>query len=160
RDAPRGAREVLQALALSPSPLPQVVALKFVGRAAQRGDVLAALRHAGLVRTQGESPDGPLEPYHALVAAAVQDEIPQEERLFIRYNLARSLEEKNLASAEQLAHLYHLARRTTDAGRFAPQAAREAEAALAFESAAAWYARAAEWIPGFAGTYLPEQARC
>lgn len=160
RDAPAGALEVMQAISLSPSPLPQAVALEQVADTRLRGAVLAALRNADLVRTSGVTPDAPLEPYHALVAKTVQDQLDPATQRLIRSRVANSLEEKGLASWEQLAHLFHLAGDRNKAARFAPVAARDAERALAFESAAHWYGRSAMWIPNEATEYLPMQARC
>lgn len=158
-DAPPGALEVMRAISLSPSPLPQAVALEQVADARLRGAVLAALRNSDLVRTSGVTPDAPLEPYHALVAKTVQDQLSPELQREIRSRVANSLEEKQLASSEQLAHLFHLAG-DSKAARFAPIAAADAERALAFESAAHWYGRSASWIPDDSAEYLPRQARC
>lgn len=159
-DAPPGAIEMLRAVSLSPSPLPQAVALEQVADARLRGAVLAALRNADLVRTSGVTPDAPLEPYHALVARTVQDQLDPALQREIRARVASSLEEKGLASSEQLAHLYHLAGDNLKAARWAPRAAADAERALAFESAAHWYGRSAAWIPEDSAEYLPKQARC
>lgn len=160
RDAPKGARAVLQAISLSPSPLPQAVALEQVEDTRLRGAVLAALRNSDLVRTSGATPDAPLEPYHALVARTVQDQLDLNAQRAIRARIALSLEEKRLASSEQLAHLFHLAGNKSKAARWAPIAATDAERALAFESAAHWFGRAADWLPYQAAHYLPKQARC
>lgn len=160
KEAPSGAREVMEAISLSPAPLHQAVALEQVKNAKLRGAVLAALRNSNLVRTAGTTPDSPLEPYHSLVADTVRAHLSPASRQSIRERLAGSLEEKALATAEQLAHLYHLAHRNDHAARWAPLAALEAERALAFESAAHWYGRAASWSPREARKYLPLRARC
>src|SRR5690606_22142775 len=49
---------------------------------------------------------------------------------------------------------------TCHAARLAPIAAQEAEAALAFETAAYWYRKAAEWTPESSALILPKEARC
>ncbi len=159
-DAPNGAREVLMAVSLSPSPLHQAVALEQVENASLRGAVLAALRNSNLVRTSGITPDSPLEPYHSLIADTIRARLPSSIQRTIRGQIAASLEEKSLATAEQLAHLYHLARENGHAARWAPLAAREAERTLAFESAAHWYGRASMWSPHRAREFLPYRARC
>lgn len=160
RDAPPGASAVLQAISLSPSPLPQAVALEQVADARLRGAVLAALRNSDLVRTSGATPDAPLEPYHALVAKTVQDQLNLDAQRRVRAKIAASLEEKQIASSEQLAHLFHLAGNSEKAAHWAPIAAQDAERSLAFESAAHWFGRAADWVPDQAALYLPKQARC
>lgn len=160
RGTPPGAVAVMQAISLSPSPLPQAVALEQVTDTRLRGAVLAALRNSDLVRTSGATPDAPLEPYHALVAKAVQDQLDPSSRREIRLRLATSLEEKRLASSEQLAHLFYLGGSKEKAAHWAPIAAMDAERSLAFESAAHWFGRTAAWVPENAALYLPEQARC
>lgn len=158
--APSGALDVLRAVSLSPSPLVQSIALGTVPEANQRLSVLAALRHADLVRTTGGDPEGPIEPYHAMISSTVQAQMSSGARREVRLHLAEALSAKGFARAEHLASLYHLAGELSQAARLAPIAAQEAEASLAFEAAAQWYQRAAQWTPRLAAQMLPRQARC
>ncbi len=160
KNAPRGAEEVLQALALSPSPLPQPVVLDLVPEPSERGQVLATLRSWDLVRTRGANPDGPLEPYHAIIARSIRDDLPGHVKSAVRAKLARTLESGSWTTSEHLANLFQLAGETDEVARLAPSAAREAEQALAFENAAYWWGQAANLHSERRANYLLRKAQC
>lgn len=139
------ARRGLQALALTSAPLPQAIAFGDAAKAGRLHEVITDLRHASLLRTDGDTPDGPVEMYHARLATAVRATLSPKEQASARLALATALNAAWPHASEQLADLYALGGDEQSAARHAERAADGAEAMLAFDRAVRWYDRAMVW---------------
>ncbi len=133
------ARRLLEAIAVAGRPLPRAIAL----RAADAGEAaltaLAEIRAGHLVRVGG---GGELEPYHDRIRVALLAGITPANRLALHRRLAE------LTAADRDALPEHLAWHLAEAGEperaapYALEAARRADAALAFDRAATHYRHA------------------
>jgi eukaryotic-like serine/threonine-protein kinase len=135
-------RRLLNTVAVAGRPLPREVAEVAADLGNEAQTAITALRNTHLVRiSKGERGDR-IEPYHDRVreaAVSLLDEQAQREQ---HGTLAHILEQLGAGDAEALAFHYEAAHQPDKARHYAEQAARESEAALAFERAAHHYRRA------------------
>ncbi len=145
-DLPADARRLLRLVCLAGAPLPQEI----VAAAAQlptgefHGHV-ATLRSGNLVRTGGNRPDDPIEPYHGRVREAIIAEVG-DERAEHHRRLAIALQTSTLGTGRPELLVAHLqaAGDGDRAAEHAERAAERARAALAFDRAAQLYGTALE----------------
>ncbi|MBL9102011.1 MAG: protein kinase [Myxococcales bacterium] len=141
-DLPPAARRLLALVAVADAP----IALAALRDAADLPalDALKPLRTRRLVRLTGHDQ---VAPAFAQVAAIVTAGLDPASLRQHHLDLAGALELHHVAPRRVAAH-YHAAGRDERAGALALQAARQADAALAFSEAADCYALALAWAPG------------
>jgi len=149
------AREVLDAVATAGIPTPQARLREAAGHDAETWRrAVSVLRAARLVRTQGVHAESLIEAYHDRIRETCYDSLADDRRRALHGEIASALEADGETAdpAEILRHL-DAAGETGRAARYAVQAARHAEAALAFDRAAELYAAA------LGAEHPPETAR-
>jgi len=138
-ELPRGARRLLEVLALIGKPLSIGVALEAAPADHEDIDVL---RSSHLLRTGGSSRYRTLECYHDRVRESVAAGLSPEECRERYAALARTLAADRDADPELKSLCYEGAGLLAEAAQLAAIAARNAEAAMAFDHAAALYRKA------------------
>lgn len=140
---PPEARRLLDVVALEGQPVPRAVAVRAAFGADQETAAMAAihlLRAGHLIRG---APGGEvLLPYHDRIRERVTQMLPLSESRNLHFQLAVALEALVLVEPERLLFHYRSAGRPQEAARYAADAARQAEAALAFDRAARLYREA------------------
>jgi len=137
---PRGARELLEVLAVAGQPIDPGVAYRAASLTGDERPLLTSLRLAHLVRSSATTEQ--VDIYHDRIRETLVHGLPVLQARTIHRRLAEELESTGLARAESLYEHHLGAGDTRRAAAFAAQAAGEAQAALAFERAAAFYQRA------------------
>ncbi len=137
------ARRVLEVMSLASRPLP----LATCARAADLDlasalHELSVLRAGNLARTGGARSTDLAEPFHDRVRAATLADLPEDVVIAHHRALARAIESSDRPEPDLLVEHWAAAGDEARAREYAVQAAEQAEAALAFERAAALYARA------------------
>ncbi len=144
----RGARDVVELVAVAASPVTQRVIAGAAGIGeAEMFRLAGRLRTARLVRTGGPSLDHTIEAYHDRVREAV---LAKTENTSIRAwhdALATAMIAAGSAEPERLASHLESAGRTDEAAKYAVEAAERASGTLAFKRAAELYRRALENWP-------------
>jgi eukaryotic-like serine/threonine-protein kinase len=103
------------------------------------GAVIAQLKSANLVRLAGTAPADVLEPFHARVQEALVARLSLGERRELHRRIASAMELADEQEAEALSVHWEAAGDRAKAARYAFLAAKQAEAALAFNRAASFY---------------------
>lgn len=145
RQLPDGARELLYVLAVAGQPIEAVVAFRAAGLIGDERPLVATLRIAHLLRsTAGGSR---IDLYHDRIRQSFMPMLSAHLKRTIHTRLAEALEAKGVDDPESLYAHYLGAGEVTRAASFAAEAARVAQAALAFERAAQFYQRALDIGP-------------
>ena len=142
---PRGARALLETLAVAARPMDARLAHQAVGQDADERPVMGALRAAQLVRTAGAAPQ--IELYHDRIRETLTSLLAPDEIRRIHQRLAATFEAKGFDDPETLFDHYLGAGDRGRAARYATLAARKASGALAFDRASLLYQRALELSP-------------
>lgn len=138
---PTKSKDLLRLLAVAGYPVEWETLRRAAGIDPSGSDPFAPLRVARLARIRGVPGRRILESYHDRVREAVAGSISPEEARTCHLSLAAALEQSSRPDAQALAYHYEAAGLNPQAARHAAAAGREAEAALAFEQAASFYAR-------------------
>ncbi len=140
RQMPRGARELVEVLAVAGQPVSARLAHRAAGLEGDERPLITGLRLAHLVRAgaSGERVDL----YHDRIRETVLRELAPPRARAIHRRLAEELEAAGTVRPESLYEHCLGAGDDRRAAGFAAQAAAEAQAALAFERAALFYQRA------------------
>lgn len=150
---PAGAGAVLQTLAVAGHPVPASVAHRAAGQAGDERPLVAALSAARLVRSSG-TPDA-IEVFHDRIRETVVGRLQPAVRQAQHLRLAQALEADGFDDPEMLFEHYAQAGQHAVAAHHAARAGRKAASELAFDRAAAYFARALEWVAAGA----PERAK-
>jgi hypothetical protein len=137
---PRGARELVEVLAVAGQPIDAGVAYRAASLEGDERPLFTSLRLAHLVRASATTDRVDL--YHDRIRETLVHELPAAKARVIHRRLA---EELQTAGAARLESLYEHCLGAGDnrrAAAYAAKAAAEAQAALAFERAALFYQRA------------------
>lgn len=138
---PVKSRDVLRLLAVAGYPV-EWETLRRAARIDPSGaDPFAPLRTARLARIRGVPGRRILEPYHDRVRESVAASLGAEDAKTCHLSLAAALEASSRPDTQALAFHYGEAGLSDRAAHYAARAGAEAEAALAFERAAEFYAR-------------------
>jgi serine/threonine protein kinase/tetratricopeptide (TPR) repeat protein len=138
---PAKSRDLLHLLAVAGYPVEWEMLRRAAGVDPSGADPFAPLRTARLARVRGVPGRRILEAYHDRVREAVAGSLDAEVARDCHLRLAAALERSSRPDAQALAYHYEAAGLRPQAALHAAAAAREAEAALAFEQAASLYAR-------------------
>jgi len=146
-ELPQSSRELLEMLAVAAAPLARSVARLAVTCSTEEFEqAVSAMRVARRVKVEGASAADALELYHDHLRQAVSARLSQEDQGRYHARIARALEQTGAGTSapEQLIH--HLAESgdTRRAAEHARRAGNRAYHAMAFDLAAALYARAEE----------------
>ncbi len=138
-------RRVLELLAVATGPIPPEV----VGRALElspdeRRAAVSALHMKSLIRRHTVRSEACVEIYHDSIRAAALEDLDDEQVRVYHEVLAPALGTWDGVPAESLSQHWRAAGYTRQAVEYARQAARQAQAKLAFEQAANLYRRALE----------------
>lgn len=157
---PDEVREFLKVLAVASAPLDASVILSAVQRNLDVHRVLDDLRNHQLVTVHAEGGLGArtLEVYHDKIREPLLARMPPSEQTTVHGALARALEEAGNPSLPLVAFHFHEAGDDEKASSYAVRAARAADGALAFASAAKHYGDALSWGV-FEGAHLVELRR-
>lgn len=141
-------RRLMEVVALAAGPLSQDTA----AQAAELGPGqfpahTKILRAASLVRTSGTRSSDTIEPYHDRVRRAVRNRLSEESIRAVHRRLALAMETTGKADAATLALHWLEAGEPDKAFTFAREAAKRAEAVLAFDRAAHFYQMCLEHAP-------------
>ncbi|HEY4120919.1 MAG TPA: ATP-binding protein, partial [Byssovorax sp.] len=140
-DAP--ARKLLDVVAVAGVALAHDVAVRAAGiSTVEAAPVAQTLRTAHLARTAGSRGLETIEPYHDRVREAVVARLDPKVRRDLHEAIARALESRGVLDADALSAHWLGAGDASKAAEYARKAADQAFAALAFDRAAALYARA------------------
>ncbi len=138
---PVKSRDVLRLLAVAGYPV-EWETLRRAARIDPSGaDPFAPLRTARLARIRGVPGRRILEPYHDRVRESVAASLRAEDAKTCHLSLAAAIESSSRPDTQALAFHYDAAGLQDRAAHYAARAGAEAEAALAFERAAAFYER-------------------
>ncbi len=144
----RGARDLVEVVAVGASPMPQGVIARAMGIGeAEMFRLAGRLRTARLVRTGGPSLGHTIEAYHDRVREAVLAKTEPTKIRAWHDALANAMIEAGTAEPERLAFHLEGAGRANEAAQYAVEAADRAAATLAFKRAAELYRRALEHGP-------------
>ena len=145
------ARDLLELVALSPGPVARSVVLEAVAHPSDPNTAVE-LERSLLLRTTVVDGRDALEPYHARIREGIEATLPEDLQRAGHLRLARALERR--ADADPMAlHAHYLgAGLVAEAADAACRAAQRAAKQLAFERAAALFARALELGPDAADT--------
>jgi serine/threonine protein kinase len=137
---PRGARALLQILAVAGRPINQEVAYQAAGLTGDELPLISSLRAAQLLRSGGSNFG--VELYHDRIRETLYEqlELPQVKQIHRR--LAQTLEARGIDDPESLFEHYLGADERVRAAGHAAAAAKRAAAALAFDRAANFYRQA------------------
>lgn len=135
-DLSEEARALLGVLAVRGRPLARDVAADVLGVRSFDATMVTQLRNAKLLRLREQGDAEELELYHDRIREAVSGAMEPDEEERLHGALADALLARPDAEAESLAHHLRGAGRLAEALRYTLEAARQAEAALAFERAA------------------------
>ncbi|HJL17786.1 MAG TPA: protein kinase [Sandaracinaceae bacterium LLY-WYZ-13_1] len=138
------ARGLLEVLAIRGRPLSRAVAASVVGVDAFDVTMLTQLRNGRLLRAREADGDEELELYHDRIRTVVARRIDAAREQELHGRLARRLRTSDASDAESLAFHHRGAGDLAEALHYTVEAARRADAALAFERAAALYQEANE----------------
>ena len=150
----RGARRLLEIVAVAARPLPQAIACQAAAISDAKENTLAVLRAGHMVRTTGTRASDRIESYHDRIREAVVANMTAEEIRDRHQRLARTLEGSDYADAESLAIHLHGAGDVARGAEYAVKAAQHAAEILAFERAAALYRFAIDGLPAAETTRL------
>jgi tetratricopeptide (TPR) repeat protein len=142
---PRGARELLDVLAVARRPVDEAVALSAAGVSGDPQQLLSVLRVAQFVRSSGAQYG--IEIYHDRIGETLGSLLDDGERRHIHRRLAQTIEARGLDDPESLYEDYLGAGDTDRAAIHAEAAARKSASALAFDRAALYFRRAIELKP-------------
>jgi hypothetical protein len=148
---PDAARRLLEAVAVSGRALGWADANRAAGLEAGERAALGLLCAGRLVRGVGPPEDGRIEVYHDRVREVVASRLAPAALEELHRRLALRLEESGRADAEVLAVHFHGAGERERAGAYYAAAADRADASLAFDRAARFYALALELRPAGSG---------
>lgn len=141
---PKPAQALLATIGTAAAPLPRGVAAAAT-QGLQDGDAqqaLVALEAAGMIRRLGAPFEHVVEAYHDRIREVAAARVPEARRPTIHGLLGRMLENEGGADPETLMVHFASAGEHEVATRYALEAATKADAALAFDRAAALYERA------------------
>lgn len=141
------ARRALQVIAVAGRLPEQDIALIAGGASRDPHRVLSALRLASLVRTSGPRATDGVEPYHDRIRECLVATLAPQELSSVHRALATTLETRSDAEPHVLSVHFEGAGEVSKARSYAVAAAERAVAVLAFDSAAASYARALSLDP-------------
>ncbi len=139
------ARSLLEVVALDGQPIPRAVAEQAAYGSERESEALGSisvLRAERLIRIRRTFLGDEILPYHDRIRELVTDRIDPDTRRGHHHRLALALEAEPTAEPERLLFHYRSSGRLGDAARFAPDAARRAHNALAFDRAARLYGEA------------------
>lgn len=140
------ARGLLDVVCVAGAPLPERVLTEAVGaRDARRA--LHALSAASMMRRTGAGPRALCYPYHDRIRSALAEAVRPDAARAIHRRIAAIAEPEGLLPSSALTRHFELAGDRAKAAEHAALAAAEAEASLAFDLAAAMYARTLELEP-------------
>jgi serine/threonine protein kinase/tetratricopeptide (TPR) repeat protein len=147
-ELPGEARAALELAAVAGVPLPVDVVVRASGATYDEVTrAVARLRSAHLVRSAGVRHADAIEPYHDRIREAVAGALDDERRQKLHLRLAMALETAEHADPQVLAAQWRGAGEPERSVEYAHRAARQAEAALAFDDAARLYRSALEQLP-------------
>ena len=138
----RGARQVLELIAIAGMPVRQGVIARAAGlELGACFEAIDALRRERFARTEGTGEDNVVEPYHDRVREALLAALPGSRRIEMHRRLATILEERVDEPRDRAALVHHLqqAGERARAAAHAERAAEELAHALAFDRAADLY---------------------
>jgi eukaryotic-like serine/threonine-protein kinase len=147
---PDDARSLLEAVAVAGSPIAQICAFRAAGLSGRDPKVTAILRNGLLARSAGTAAADEIDTYHDRIRESLVARLPEETRRTYHVRLAAALVEFGSDDADRLAYHYEFAGVRAKAGRYYLEAAVRATQVLAFDKAAALYAKALElgdWTP-------------
>lgn len=139
------ARRLLEVVALGGQPIPRAVAARAAYGSEGESDALGSisvLRAERLIRSRRTDAGDEILPYHDRIREMVIQRIDPDTRRGHHHRLALALHALSAVEPEQLLFHYRSAGRLGDAARYAPDAARRAHKALAFDRAARLYREA------------------
>jgi serine/threonine protein kinase/tetratricopeptide (TPR) repeat protein len=145
RHLPEGARQFLDALAVAGRPINPEVAYQAAEMSGDELPLVTTLRAAQFLRTGGA--EHTLELYHDRIREALVNQLEPGKVTHIHRRLAQALEARGSDDPEALFEHYLGAGERVRAATHAAVAAKKAEAALAFDRAAAFYRRALDLAP-------------
>jgi hypothetical protein len=143
---PRGAGALLEVLAIAGQPIDAEVAYRAAGLSGDERPLVTTLGVAHLVRA--DATGGRIDLYHDRIREGLVGAIGGDAARAIHRRLAAGLETKGIDDPESLYAHYLGAGDAAGAAMYAAQAARRAQAALAFERAALFYQRALDLSAG------------
>ena len=143
-ELPEHGRGLLEVLAVRGQPMPQDVAAQVLGVESFDPTLVTQLRNARLLRFRERGGESELELYHDRIRSTVAKGMDAERELALHAKLARALRGRSDTDPESLAMHYRGAGDEPEAFHYTVEAARRAEAALAFDRAADLYRSALE----------------
>ena len=142
---PKGARALMQTLAVAGRPINQEVAYQASGLTGDELPLISALRAAQFLRSGGSNFG--IELYHDRIRETLHAQLDPPRIKQIHRRLAQTLEARSIDDPESLFEHYLGADERVRAAGHAAAAAKKAAAALAFDRAAVFYRRALELAP-------------
>ena len=140
-------RSLLEVAAVAGRPLDREVALAAAGLDAGRRPLVARLCDANLLRDVSGDGGSAVAAYHDCIREAVLDAVPAARRAVVHRGIAGALEARTAGDHEALSYHWEGAGELYRAGDHALLAADCAAAALAFDRAAALYAKGLDLSP-------------
>jgi len=142
---PKGARALMQTLAVAARPINQEVAYQAAGLTGDELPLISSLRAAQLVRSGGSNFG--IELYHDRIRETLHAQLQPPSVKQIHRRLAQTLEAHGVDDPQSLFEHYLGADERVRAAGHAAAAAKRAATALAFDRAAVFYRRALELAP-------------
>jgi len=147
RRLPLEMRRLLDLVALAGRPLELEVALEVSALGAEGPNAVATLRGANLVRIRRVGHHDAIEPYHDRIREAVARRVERSKKIALHQQLAEHFERSERAEPETIASHWREAGEVAKEAHWVAEAAGRAMQALAFERAAALFARALDLEP-------------